>query len=88
MRASTTPSLLPADPQPPAEPRSRSGEAQRLSQVCAWIDLHLDEDIGWDRLMRVSGLTPAQLQRLFQRHLKTTPMTYLRQRREQQAGLG
>ena len=88
MRAPTTPSLLPADASPATEARVRSGEAQRLSQVCAWIDLHLDEDIGWDRLMRVSGLTPAQLQRLFQRHLKTTPMTYLRQRREQQAGRG
>lgn len=59
-------------------------EAERLVvQLQDWIEQHLDEDIGWERLMRVSGLSTSQLHRLFQRHLKTTPMMYIRARRQQ-----
>lgn len=54
--------------------------------MCAWIDLHLDEEIGWDRLMRISGVSAPVLQRLFQRHLKTTPMMYIRTRRQERHG--
>jgi len=56
-------------------------EAQLVAKVCALIDLHLAEEVGWDRLVRVSGLPVARLQYLFAHHLKTTPMMYIRQRR-------
>ncbi len=63
-----------------AHDRRRSQEQQLVDQVCAWIDMHLHEDIGWERLIRISGLQPKELQQLFQRHRKTTPMMYIRAR--------
>jgi AraC-like DNA-binding protein len=63
-------------------PSSRlQAEAQLVAKVCAWIDMHLAEDIDWDRLVRISGLPVARLKEVFVRHLKTTPMMYIRQRR-------
>lgn len=64
----------------------RVREQVQIEQVLAWIEQNLHEDIGWEGLMRISGLSPAQLQQLFQRRLKITPMTYIRIRREQAAG--
>jgi len=68
--------------QPEITPVSRlQTEAQLVAKVCAWIDLHLAEDIGWPELVSMSGLSVARLKEVFDRHLKTTPMTYIRQRR-------
>jgi AraC-like DNA-binding protein len=64
----------------------RTQEQQLVEQVCAWIDLHLTENIGWERLVRVSGVRANELQHLFQRHLKTTPMMYIRARVQAQHG--
>ncbi len=52
-----------------------------MQKVCGWIDLHLHEDISWERLVRISGVSAPNLQALFLRHLKTTPMMYIRARR-------
>ncbi len=68
--------------QPPSStsPR-RDGDAALVDKVCGWIELHLDEDIDWARLVRVSGVPANRLQQLFTRYRRTTPMMYIRQRR-------
>jgi transcriptional regulator GlxA family with amidase domain len=72
--------MTPLGDGPQARAQRRSQEQQLVDQVCAWIDMHLHEDIGWERLVRISGVRPNELQQLFQRHLKTTPMMYIRAR--------
>lgn len=76
-------SQLSLDALPLRQAQRSSADRQRLEQVCAWIELHLDEEIGWDRLLRVSGVSALELQRLFQRHLRTTPMMHIRTRRQE-----
>lgn len=69
--------------QPPSNqpPPRRDADAALVDKVCAWIDLHLDENIDWDRLVRISGVPVSRLQQMFTRYRRTTPMMYIRQRR-------
>ena len=52
-----------------------------LENLCAWIDEHIEQPIGWPELMLQSGLSYQALQSLFWRWKATTPMTWIRQRR-------
>ena len=79
---------MPFDDPTPSPSAKRSAERDLVDQVCKWIDLHLDEQIDWTRLMRISGLSVAQFQQLFQKLRKTTPMMYLRTRRLERAAQG
>ncbi len=54
---------------------------QQLEKLCAWIDLHIDESIGWPELTTQSGLDFHTIQYLFSRYKSTTPMTWIRNRR-------
>ena len=54
-----------------------------LDELCFWIDNNLNNEIGWAELVSESKLTHSELQFLFSKHLKTTPMTYIRSRREE-----
>ncbi len=54
---------------------------KQLAILCAWIDEHLQDAIGWAELTRESGLSYQELQSLFWRLKATTPMTWIRQRR-------
>lgn len=53
-----------------------------LAALLHWIDQHLWEPLGWPELMRASGLDHPELLALFNKHLNTTPMTWIRKRRE------
>jgi methylphosphotriester-DNA--protein-cysteine methyltransferase len=53
--------------------------------LCAWIDEHLEETIGWQQLFENSGLEHHALQMKFFKHADTTPMTWIRGRREAKA---
>lgn len=53
-----------------------------LAALLHWIDQHLWEALGWPELMGASGLDHPELLALFNRHLDTTPMTWIRKRRE------
>lgn len=53
-----------------------------LAALLHWIDQHLWEALGWPELMRVSGRDHPALLALFNKHLNTTPMTWIRKRRE------
>ena len=65
----------------------RSIEERLVDQVRSWIDTHLDEDIGWDRLICISGVPAPRLQQMFQRCVRTTPMMYIRAQRIAQSDL-
>ncbi len=61
-----------------------SDHRQTFDELCAWIEAHLDEPIGWQELMAQSGLDHQTLNALFFKFLSTTPMAWIRKRR----GLG
>ncbi|MEK9802352.1 MAG: hypothetical protein VW475_02975, partial [Curvibacter sp.] len=55
-----------------------SDHRQTFDDLCAWIDAHLDEPIGWQELMGQSGLDHQTLNALFFKFLSTTPMAWIR----------
>jgi len=54
----------------------------QFEQLCAWIDEHIQEQIGWSELMHESGFDHLSIQSSFAKYKATTPMTYIRKRRE------
>jgi methylphosphotriester-DNA--protein-cysteine methyltransferase len=54
----------------------------QFEQLCAWIDDHIQEQIGWSELMHESGFDHLSIQSSFAKYKATTPMTYIRKRRE------
>lgn len=59
---------------------------QEFDNLCAWIDVHLDEPIGWQQLLESSQLNFQTIQALFYKHASTTPMIWIRKRRAQKNG--
>ena len=55
---------------------------QDFDHLCSWIDDHLEETIGWQQLFECSGLDHHALQTMFFKHADTTPMTWIRCRRQ------
>ena len=54
----------------------------QFEQLCAWIDDHIQEQIGWTELMQETGCDHLSIQSSFAKYKATTPMTYIRKRRE------
>ena len=53
-----------------------------LENLCQWIDEHLSQPIGWQELMAQSHLDHQTIHALFFKYESTTPMTWIRRRRE------
>ena len=64
-------------------PTVESSNKALLDELCLWIDNNLNNEIGWAELVSESKLSLSEIQFLFLKHLKTTPMTYIRMRREE-----
>ena len=64
-------------------PTVESSNKALLDELCLWIDNNLKNEIGWAELVSESKLSLSEIQFLFSKHLKTTPMTYIRRRREE-----
>ncbi len=62
--------------------RSAEAHEKQFDELCLWIDAHIEEPIGWQQIMAQSGLDFQTLQMLFFRYKSTTPMTWIRHRRE------
>ena len=60
-----------------------SSTREQVAQLCYWIDTHIHETIGWADLTRQSGMDHKGLMVSFRKHKATTPMTWIRERREQ-----
>ena len=55
---------------------------EQFEELCAWIDAHIQEQIGWSELMHQSGFDHLSIQSSFAKYKATTPMTWIRKRRE------
>jgi methylphosphotriester-DNA--protein-cysteine methyltransferase len=55
---------------------------EQFEELCAWIDEHIQEKIGWSELMNESGFDHLSIQSSFAKYKSTTPMTWIRKRRE------
>ena len=64
-------------------PFSEANNKHLLDELCVYISNNLEgNNIGWTELVAQSNLSHTQLQFLFNKHLQTTPMTYIRKLRE------
>lgn len=54
----------------------------KFEELCAWIDGQIDAPLGWQELMLQSGLDHQTINALFFKYASTTPMTWIRRRRE------
>jgi methylphosphotriester-DNA--protein-cysteine methyltransferase len=57
-----------------------------FDSLCHWIDDHLAQPIGWHELMAQSRLDYQTLHALFFKYESTTPMAWIRRRREANSG--
>lgn len=57
-------------------------QEKAFKDLCVWIDAHLDEPIGWQELMRESGLDFQVIHQRFLKHTSMSPMTWIRRQRE------
>jgi transcriptional regulator GlxA family with amidase domain len=55
---------------------------ERLDVLCKWIDANLDRRIDWTELVEASGMGHIELQNQFSTHFKTSPMQWIRVRRQ------
>ena len=55
---------------------------QDMHNLCAWIDEHIAEPIGWTDLVAQTGKDHKTLLASFAKHKATTPMTWIRQQRQ------
>jgi AraC-like DNA-binding protein len=53
-----------------------------MSELCAWIDEHIADPVGWTDLMTQTGKDHKTLLASFVKHKATTPMTWIRQQRQ------
>ena len=64
-------------------PLAEADNLKLFAEICFWIDENINTDIGWKELSSRSDLSHSDLQFLFGKCKHTTPMTYIRQRREE-----
>jgi len=62
--------------------RTDSSNTVKFDELCLWIEAHIEEPLGWEQLMRQSGLEYQVIQDLFFRNKSTTAMVWIRRRRE------
>ena len=65
------------------DPFADTRNKQLLDELCIYISNNTHNNIGWTELVAQSKLSHTQLQFLFNKHLQTTPMTYIRKQREE-----
>jgi AraC-like DNA-binding protein len=53
-----------------------------IRNLCAWIEEHITESIGWADLVAQTGKNHKTLLASFAMHKATTPMTWIRQQRQ------
>jgi len=54
-----------------------------VDELCIWIDQNLQATLGLRELVEKSQLSTLELQYLFEKYKQTTPMTYIRRKREE-----
>jgi AraC-like DNA-binding protein len=72
-------SMFPSNWSEGRELANRPPASSTLRRAIAYIDDHADSEMSVDDLARAAGVSARAVQLAFRRHLKTTPMAYLRQ---------
>ena len=52
-----------------------------LDELCNWIDTNINDQFGLKDLVEKTNLKNSDLQYLFEKYKQTTPMTYIRHKR-------
>ena len=60
-----------------------ASNAKKLGELCAWITEDCKQTLGWTQLTNKSGFSKEQLIDLFQLYKQVTPLTFVRQVRQQ-----
>ena len=60
-----------------------ASNSEKIEALCSWINENSDSVIGWEQMSKHSGLSHAELIKVFQLYKHQTPMAYVRQVREQ-----
>ena len=60
-----------------------ASNAKKLGELCAWITEDCEQTLGWTQLTNKSGFSREQLIDLFQLYKQVTPLTFVRQVRQQ-----
>ena len=60
-----------------------ASNAKKLGELCAWITEDCEQTLGWTQLTNKSGFSKEQLIDLFQLYKQVTPLTFVRQVRQQ-----
>ena len=60
-----------------------ASNSEKIEALCIWINENSASVIGWEQLSKQSGLSHAELIKIFQLYKHQTPMAYVRQVREQ-----
>ena len=60
-----------------------ASNSEKIEALCIWINENSASVIGWEQLSKQSGLSHAELIKIFQLYKYQTPMAYVRQVREQ-----
>ena len=63
-------------------PLNASNE-KKLQELCAWITENCTQTLGWSQLTQKSGFSKEQLIELFQLYKQVSPLTFVRQVRQQ-----
>ena len=68
------------------EPKERQGIADpRLARALSVMEGHLEELLGMDEISKAVGVSRRQLERMFHRHFRMTPVRYYLELRLQRA---
>ena len=62
-------------------------DRRQFNTLCAWIEQHLDEPIGWQQLIEHTDMEYQTIQALFFKFESTTPMTWIRRQRQAKAAM-
>ena len=60
-----------------------ASNSEKIEALCVWIHENSDSVIGWEQMTKQSGLSHAELIKIFQLYKHQTPMAYVRQVRQQ-----
>lgn len=65
-----------------AKKKQTESDLIRVSNLCAYIDANIHRDLNFLELVEFSGMTYQDLVQAFNAHKNTTPMQYVRMKRE------
>jgi len=61
---------------------AESDNVKLLDELCNWIDTNINDQFGLKNLVDKTNLNNSDIQYLFEKYKQTTPMTYIRHKRD------